>query len=1287
MSAAIIGALIVLFVGTFARAQDLRLRVAWGGGDAVTWHGTMAVEPGKITGHRALGIESDEPGSMWIDDRQLVIRQRSSRQYDGVDLDIHLPPNSPTPLAARLIIALEPAGKRAQRRVFEFNLSELIDNERLETLDEHNNRLLIRRVPGDRLRVRVQNRSLVLAPGELLQFQLQPHRLSSEPQENVQIVTKLTEARGGRELGSDQQQAERTEDGDRYEAMDLQLEAPFSEGVYDFVITATVPAKRKLTSNPFGSREKAIARRVVQFIVIDPEKKHPAASESPPNKVVDEINPSQPWWKRVTKLSDLPGLKDGPLQNGDVRTWQHPALGKMIQIAKGATEPKANWTAYPMSIQQTGQPHILEVEYPSDVPQSMSISVLQPNAAGAVLPVGLDSGIFVSTEAARSAPSIKRHRLVFWPRTKDPVVLITNRRNDAPAVHGRIRVLGPPKSFQVGSINLRGSTVSHLPRAIPADVQTGNRMFAAYMERPLVPENFSATEALDRASGRNMDDWVTFYEAGTRLTEYLNYAGYNALFLSVLAGGSTIYPSDVLEPTPRYDTGTFLAAGHDPIRKDVLEMLFRLCEREGIRLVPVMQFSSALPRLEALRRKGGPQAAGIDLLDGNGKSWSQIHPQFGESQASYNPLNARVQSAMVAVVGELVDRYRSHRAFGGVAVGCSGNGYALLPGPGWGFDEGTVSQFGRDTGIPLLEDAADGGMPPALQIQRKYHSQWLNWRANRMREFHGRLAAGLRVSLPDGKLFLATTRALQSPDIEEMLRPALPARFRADDALLSVGIRPEAYRQSERNEAPIVLLNPRNVRQHDALHLQSVSLPLNRKDGLLKSLQRGGEIGSFFAMRPDEIRLASFDQKSPFGQKSTQMVLVPHLAPTGAMNRRRFVRSLASSDTKTLVNGGWMLPIGQEDGLRDLIVAYRRLPDETFETIEGNHQPVVVRRFSDDRKTYIYLVNDSPWKCQVTLDLSNGVADFEELSGLRDFPRTTQNRRTLELERFDFLAVAFDAPNVQVRQVSSRIADHASHQLRDRIDQLSDRVATLNQPTEINVLENPGFEIAQPDGALTGWELIGPAGIESRQDLRERITGRAAVRLSSNGNVASLVSHPIKVPRTGRLAFTVSLKTDSKFKGPVRLAVSGQHAGRDYYRFGVVPASPQWRPFRFPTIDLPLDGLENLQIRFDLMGAGAVWIDDIHVSVLDFNENERREFSKILFNAHLALEDGRVSDCEHLLYGYWPRFLLAHIPGRRAPTVIGEPPDRQADLPEAPVDEKPKKDVPGWKRLLPSFWQ
>ena len=96
-------------------------------------------------------------------------------------------------------------------------------------------------------------------------------------------------------------------------------------------------------------------------------------------------------------------------------------------------------------------------------------------------------------------------------------------------------------------------------------------MAAAYFQRPLMPEFFSAGEALDEGSRRTYDDWQTFLDAGRRFMQWLKYAGYNAAVVPIYHEGSTLYPSRLLEPTPRYDSGIFLSAGQDPVRKDVLE--------------------------------------------------------------------------------------------------------------------------------------------------------------------------------------------------------------------------------------------------------------------------------------------------------------------------------------------------------------------------------------------------------------------------------------------------------------------------------------------------------------------------------------------------------------------------------------------------------------------------------------------------------------------------------------------------------------------------------------------
>jgi hypothetical protein len=172
----------------------------------------------------------------------------------------------------------------------------------------------------------------------------------------------------------------------------------------------------------------------------------------------------------------------------------------------------------------------LEVEYPSDLAQTLSISVVEPNAAGFVGPIGLDSGIDVAPPDVGHKAGVRRHRLPFWPQTKSPYLLIVNRSDERTAFVGKIEV-------QAGPMNLPPLTI---PQAI------NGRMLAAYYDKPLFVENFSASEAIDPVSRRGLDDWATFFTAGQRLIETLEYSGYNAVVLSAVCEGSALYPSKLL---------------------------------------------------------------------------------------------------------------------------------------------------------------------------------------------------------------------------------------------------------------------------------------------------------------------------------------------------------------------------------------------------------------------------------------------------------------------------------------------------------------------------------------------------------------------------------------------------------------------------------------------------------------------------------------------------------------------------------------------------------------------
>jgi hypothetical protein len=159
------------------------------------------------------------------------------------------------------------------------------------------------------------------------------------------------------------------------------------------------------------------------------------------------------------------------------------------------------------------------------------------------------------------------------------------------------------------------------------------------------------------------------------------------------------------------------------------------------------------------------------------------------------------------------------------------------------------------------------------------------------------------------------------------------------------------------------------------------------------------------------------------------------------------------------------------------------------------------------------------------------------------------------------------------------------------------------------------------------------------------------------------------------------------------LAVEGRSEGRTYYRRANVgasedgsPAQPlreTWSPFLFPLDDLPVAGLTDLRIGFDLMGAGDIWIDGIQLYDLWFQENERDALLKAIAVAEVQLQAGQLRDCARFLESPWPQFLLQHVPAveqlaRTAPAT-STPPAEVSPTPAPTLLER----VRSWSPRLP----
>jgi hypothetical protein len=403
-----------------------------------------------------------------------------------------------------------------------------------------------------------------------------------------------------------------------------------------------------------------------------------------------------------------------------------------------------------------------------------------------------------------------------------------------------------------------------------------------------------------------------------------------------------------------------------------------------------------------------------------------------------------------------------------------------------------------------------------------------------------------------------------------------------------------------------------------------------------------------------------------------------------------------------------------------LVAAYRRLPAIRFKrlsdsTSPSSSQPVTIRHGTHAGQTYVYAVNDGPTTVTATVRVeAPGGCRLEELTGTRgDAARLQRDGEgtywQVELRPYDLVAVRLSAPSVKLSQPRVTLAEEVYASLNARIRDLGSRAASLRSAPPLEVLANPAFEkTSRAADRIPGWTTSTESGASiqliktTAGDDTRKPPGTQSVRLQSSGPVASLVSRPFSTPRTGRLSIFAWLRVPDASRQPMfRLALTGKQGERSFTRIAIVgnsgngnsgdggsavqPIKTEWAPYVFPVDDLPLDGLSQLQVRFDLIGPGEVWVDDVQLYHLDFLSEEHLVLAKLITLAHVTLENGRLGDCIHLLEGYWPRFLEANVP--LSPSLAHKPSSAGSSREQAAEAHRSTGLLEKMKGLMPKkFW-
>lgn len=1266
---AAVAALALAVVGA-ARADSpppgVALRIAWGGGKPAARAGRIElVDPGRGSAeidYRLLSADPLAPSTMHGGNGAIEIHEPRGLDMNGVELRVAD--------WRRATIRVRLARREAadDHVTFEGSVADILTAAVQQPLDRDGNRISIGRAPGDELRVAfAAGGSAVRRPGETVQLLVQP--LLAEASATAAVCELNVRVRRSGDSAETHAQTVVVEDASsaapgmrEFRPVRLAVPLPPQEGGCDIVVELVERSPLRWS--------RAVAARTVQVVAVADEPPVVAAAAW---EVVYELDPGSP--KLLERLRRLPGMGLPSLPTAGVTlpklprpsftlpkmplptpalpgvpvpklpavatmvprltgllavghsTLESHDLGPMLRLPP-ASDGTA-WEGIVLPGAAPATPHLVEVEYPLEQEMQLGLAVVEES--GGETRVTATSGIDLVAPALDDGARHGRmgtRRFVFWPRTRTPLLVVTNLSGRTAAIFGKVRVLAGPAAVASG----------RSPR------DTSRR---TYVHLP-VPDftGFGAVDRADPQAGRAVADWDTFLGGMRRSADWTMAQGAAGALVGVYAGGAALWPSARTHGFPRWDTGGSFVGDRDPAPKDLLELLCRIYAREGLRLVPAVVCDGPVAELDRLLAAEGGAASGVATIGRDGRP---LTTEGGRSP-HYNILDPRVQAAVEGIVADLSDRVAAAAAVDGIAVLLSHDGWLHLPGVAAALDDQTFGRFvaAADRDVePLARPALAAGddrrfAARAALVEGPLRERWLAWREAEIAAFHGRLADIVAAARPTASLYVMPTTLFAAGGFSGRFRPSLAADSPDADVLREVGLDPARLTTHGR----IVYVAPHVHAVGDACERDAVQ-GANRSLPLLRGAAQATRAGVVLLEQPREADLRAVAAQASFAAKLASRAAV--VAPAGgAEARRALAEALLAVDAEVVFDAGLVHACVDEVDER-CRRAFETLPAAPLDVVAGTPAPLVVRELQGEAGSWVSVVNASGTPCEAVLSMGGrptatlDAAAEESLTmgvaGVVAVPLAPWQTRAILVEGGERVqAVRVDyAPEV-ARGVAATLAD------------LQTRRSVLEMPAPLAVLDNPGFDLPELAALIPGWELVEPGRGTLRLVPGRPSAAGSGLAFSSEHGLATLRSNPFAAPETGRISIAMWIRDGGGAAPPLRIAIEGVLADREFYRFaavgrgpGAMPVSGAWSQFVLQVDDLPTRGLESLRVRLDLLGPGAVEIDDVRVFDLAFDEAQRVRLSKLLAMAEQRLAAGDVGGCLVELDGPWPRFLRGHV--------------------------------------------
>jgi hypothetical protein len=722
--------------------------------------------------------------------------------------------------------------------------------------------------------------------------------------------------------------------------------------------------------------------------------------------------------------------------------------------------------------------------------------------------------------------------------------------------------------------------------------------------------------------------------------------------LTGFADGGSLFPNERLLPTHRYDSGTFFSDSRSPDIKDGLELLLRKFDRSGKHLVLGLDLSTPLPYLSRFEQADGDTSLYQVNLAGDVKR----NPNSdGEGIPRYNPLDARVQDEIAAVVQTLVAKYGAHPAFDGIAIQLDRHSQLVFAGDRWGFDDHSLGAFANFAQVKLAPRSQ-----LVEQFQETSRRAFLDWRAAELAVFYARLGdivARSTVS-KSAKLYLNPVRMWDTfPHPMDYYQPARIAQD-SREYLLACGVSVDRLAKYE----SVKLLGGVFDARLESVNSRDWVQQVARNRGLNDALT-GNNDAAVLLHQPQRHELVAAERID----HSIPGRIYPIYSSPMQYARRKLVEQVYRQDPLVLLEGGWLPECCFDETLSSLTRTLSAFPPVP---LTDSHLPdrdanVRLRTGSYQGKSYIQLVNSASWSETVQLQFQTPldgsairVVDGRDAKLLpTDAASTRSSEWTVVLEPFDVVGLVVDRPMLAVKEFRHQVLQGTQARIANELLELERLIAKAADPTQQELLANieGDFERWTASGVPVGWSVssLPQVKIEKSDDLPH--TGRSSLMIESTNVAAKSVwvqSRAFAPPQTGRLTVQAWLRAPAIGEtNAVRLSVigrtvTGERFERSQQFGGTGPGQEEiaidWgrRPATLNVSDIPVETTSELIIAVDLLGPGKIWLDDVEVFETALQPEERIHLRGQLMVAKQKLTEGNFFPAEQLLDSYWGQYLL-----------------------------------------------